>query len=86
MTQETETLKASGTSHQQQQQQQEHQRQRGALIVFEGGDRAGKSTQVQLLAAALQADGLPTRTCRFPSIPFPSLKNLPMDCQAKMSL
>ncbi|WP_068470526.1 dTMP kinase [Kocuria varians] len=35
---------------------------RGALIVFEGGDGAGKSTQVQALARALRAAGR-TVTC-----------------------
>ena len=35
---------------------------RGALIVFEGGDGAGKSTQVSALAAALRSAGH-TVTC-----------------------
>lgn len=39
---------------------------RGAFIVFEGGDRAGKSTQAGILAAALNttAIGFPNRSTR----------------------
>lgn len=40
--------------------------QRGAFIVLEGLDRAGKTTQVQLLAAALEAQGKRVRRLRFP--------------------
>ncbi|KAH7413830.1 thymidylate kinase-domain-containing protein [Phaeosphaeria sp. MPI-PUGE-AT-0046c] len=39
---------------------------RGKLIVFEGLDRAGKSTQCQMLAEALQKDGAKVRHMRFP--------------------
>lgn len=39
---------------------------RGSLIVFEGLDRAGKSTQCQMLADALQRDGLKVKHMRFP--------------------
>jgi hypothetical protein len=39
---------------------------RGKLIVFEGLDRAGKSTQCQMLAEALQKDGVKVRHMRFP--------------------
>jgi thymidylate kinase len=39
---------------------------RGALIVFEGLDRAGKSTQCKMLAEALQNDGHKVRHMRFP--------------------
>lgn len=39
---------------------------RGHLIVFEGLDRAGKTTQCQLLAAALEADGRKVEFMRFP--------------------
>jgi len=39
---------------------------RGQLIVFEGLDRAGKSTQCTKLVADLQKDGLRVRHLRFP--------------------
>ncbi|KAF1918823.1 thymidylate kinase-domain-containing protein [Ampelomyces quisqualis] len=39
---------------------------RGKLIVFEGLDRAGKSTQCQLLVEALQKSGKKVRHMRFP--------------------
>ncbi|KAF2727832.1 thymidylate kinase [Polyplosphaeria fusca] len=39
---------------------------RGKLIVFEGLDRAGKSTQCQMLVDALQKDRVKVRHMRFP--------------------
>ena len=39
---------------------------RGNLIVFEGLDRAGKSTQCEMLVEALQKDGLKVKHMRFP--------------------
>lgn len=39
---------------------------RGALIVLEGVDRAGKSTQGRRLVEALQADGHRADLLRFP--------------------
>jgi dTMP kinase len=39
---------------------------RGALVVFEGGEGAGKSTQLRRLAARLEAAGVPHRTFREP--------------------
>lgn len=39
---------------------------RGALIVFEGIDRSGKSTQVALLAAALEREGRSVCVIKFP--------------------
>ncbi|KAF2871229.1 thymidylate kinase [Massariosphaeria phaeospora] len=39
---------------------------RGALIVFEGLDRAGKSTQCELLVSNLQTAGAKVRHVRFP--------------------
>jgi dTMP kinase len=40
---------------------------RGTLIAFEGLDGCGKSTQLELLAAALRAAGLPVLTTREPT-------------------
>lgn len=40
--------------------------QRGALIVFEGLDRSGKTTQVDRLIARLQKDGRKARLQKFP--------------------
>lgn len=39
---------------------------RGTLIVFEGLDKAGKSSQCQRLAATLSAHGHPVKQMRFP--------------------
>lgn len=39
---------------------------RGAFIVFEGADRAGKSTQCQMLVEHLQASGVDAELWRFP--------------------
>lgn len=39
---------------------------RGKLIVLEGLDRAGKSTQCQLLVSSLQDAGVKVRYMRFP--------------------
>ena len=39
---------------------------RGLLIAFEGLDQSGKETQVQLLRARLEAEGLRCRTLAFP--------------------
>jgi len=39
---------------------------RGKLIVFEGLDRAGKSTQCEMLVGALERDGVKVRHLRFP--------------------
>jgi dTMP kinase len=39
---------------------------RGKLIVFEGLDRAGKSTQCEMLVNALRTDGVKVRHIRFP--------------------
>ena len=41
---------------------------RGSLIVFEGLDRAGKSTQCELLYKDLQEDGIKVRHMRFPGM------------------
>ncbi|XP_004067677.1 thymidylate kinase [Oryzias latipes] len=40
--------------------------QRGALIVLEGVDRAGKTTQCKMLVQALQKSGRPAEAMRFP--------------------
>ena len=39
---------------------------RGALIVFEGLDRAGKSTQCELLCNYLEKNGHRVKRMRFP--------------------
>ncbi|KAF2705782.1 thymidylate kinase [Pleomassaria siparia CBS 279.74] len=39
---------------------------RGKLIVFEGLDRAGKSTQCEMLVQGLHKDGVKVRSMRFP--------------------
>lgn len=39
---------------------------RGKLIVLEGLDRAGKTTQCQMLVEALQKDGHKVKFMRFP--------------------
>ncbi len=41
---------------------------RGALIVLEGCDRVGKSTQCRKLAESLQAKGLTCKLLHFPGI------------------
>lgn len=41
---------------------------RGKLIVFEGLDRAGKSTQCEKLVEDLQNDGVKVRHMRFPGM------------------
>lgn len=40
---------------------------RGALIVFEGVDKVGKSTQCQLLVKALQSQNIKAEYIRFPN-------------------
>lgn len=39
---------------------------RGALIVFEGCDRCGKTTQCNLLLEKLTVDGTPVKLMKFP--------------------
>jgi dTMP kinase len=39
---------------------------RGTLIVFEGGDRCGKSTQVSALQSHLSSLKIPNTTLKFP--------------------
>ena len=43
---------------------------RGKLIVFEGLDRAGKSTQCEMLVEALRKDGVRVKYMRFPGMSF----------------
>lgn len=43
---------------------------RGALIAFEGLDRAGKSSQCAALAERLRAQGRRVRVLRFPGMFF----------------
>ena len=44
----------------------EHAAERGALIVVEGLDRAGKSSQCETLLKSLQATGHAVKYLRFP--------------------
>lgn len=48
---------------------------RGSFIVLEGLDRAGKTTQVQLLAEALERQGKTVRRLRFPGTHSPSFSS-----------
>ncbi len=41
---------------------------RGALIVFEGVDRSGKTTQASMLVDLLKAQGTPAEFWRFPGL------------------
>uniref|UniRef100_H0XVH0 Thymidylate kinase n=1 Tax=Otolemur garnettii TaxID=30611 RepID=H0XVH0_OTOGA len=50
--------------------------QRGALIVLEGVDRAGKSTQARRLVSALCSAGRRAELLRFPVWPGPHLNRL----------
>lgn len=43
---------------------------RGALIVLEGCDRSGKSTQCKRLVEALNNKGIPSQLMRFPGNSF----------------
>ncbi len=45
---------------------------RGALIVFEGGDRCGKTTQTQLLVKCLEENGVKAKLWRWAWCPHPS--------------
>ena len=45
---------------------EEMQIKRGALIVLEGVDRAGKTTQARRLVERLRADGVDVEAMRFP--------------------
>ena len=45
--------------------------QRGLLIVFEGLDRSGKSTQTQMLLEKLQKENKEAEILRFPSKKHP---------------
>jgi len=49
---------------------------RGALIVFEGCDKTGKSTHSKLLCQVLQSKGVPATHINFPGKIIMSCKNL----------
>lgn len=46
----------------------QQQQQRGLLIVVEGCDRAGKSTQCDNLVVQLQQNGMDTELVKFPGM------------------
>lgn len=48
---------------------------RGVLIVIEGLDRAGKSTQCERLCKRLEQQGRPVRSLKFPSKPLPTSRH-----------
>lgn len=50
---------------------------RGALIVLEGCDRSGKSTQCKLLVESLTAKGVPAKLMRFPGMPLDLFRSGP---------
>lgn len=55
---------------------------RGVLIVIEGLDRAGKSTQCERLCKRLEQQGRTVRSLKFPSRPLPTSRhqtNTPFD-------
>lgn len=49
---------------------------RGAFIVIEGLDRAGKTTQVEKLCDRLYSEGHNVKKLRFPGIPSGVMTNL----------
>ncbi len=55
---------------------------KGVLIVFEGTDGTGKSTQLQLLSRYLQDKGYPVVTTREPTVLRSVLKLLKIHGQA----
>lgn len=59
---------------------------RGALIVFEGCDRSGKTTQVQRLVTRLTAEGARVRMMRFPdrTTGIGSLINAYLGCNTEL--
>lgn len=60
---------------------------RGALIVFEGCDRSGKTTQCQKLMNRLQQQGAPVYSIKFPDrlTPIGNILNKYLECKADIS-
>ena len=57
--------------------------ERGSLIVFEGSDRSGKTTQVEKLVEKLNREGMQAERMRFPdrTKAIGSAINSPYPCQ-----
>lgn len=59
---------------------------RGALILIEGVDRAGKSTQCQLLVEYLSSEGIPVKYVRFPDRTTPIGQIIDSHLRSKLNI